>query len=175
MTTSYEQLKITDETQVNKLPCLSIKLIIVLLMTAFISGCFSKEPPIVPATIINAEVLASDVINPDGEGRPSPIVVRIYELKNLGTFNTVEFFPLYNEEAATFGDDLVYREEFSLIPGSKKLYTRTPTADTQYLAVIAAFRNIDQAIWKAVVPIPAERITNLIIQLDRLTVSIRAE
>jgi type VI secretion system protein VasD len=175
MTTSYEQLKITDETQVNKLPSLSITLIIVLLMTAVISGCFSKDPPATPATIINAEVLASDVINPDGEGRPSPIVVRIYELKNLGTFNTVEFFPLYNEEAATFGDDLVYREEFSLIPGSKKLYTRTPTADTQYLAVIAAFRNIDQATWKAVVPIPTERITNLIIQLDRLTVSIRAE
>ena len=150
---------------VNKLPSRSITLIIVLLMTAVISGCFSKDPPAAPAapaTIINAEVLASDVINPDGEGRPSPIVVRLYELKNLGTFNTVEFFPLYNEEAATLGDDLVYREEFSLMPGGKKLYTRTPAADTQYLAVIAAFRNIDQATWKAAVPIPAERITNLI-------------
>ncbi len=160
---------------VNKLPSRSITLIIALLMTAVISGCFSKDPPPAPATIINAEVLASDVINPDGEGRPSPIVVRLYELKNLGTFNTIEFFPLYNEEAATLGDDLVYREEFSLIPGGKKLYTRTPAADTQYLAVIAAFRNIDQATWKAAVPIPAERITNLIIQLDRLSVSIRAE
>lgn len=159
----------------NKLSSRSITLIITLLMTAVISGCFSKDPPPVPATIINAEVLASDVINPDGEGRPSPIVVRLYELKNLGTFNTVEFFPLYNEEADTLGDDLVYREEFSLVPGGKKLYTRTPAADTQYLAVIAAFRNIDQAIWKAAVPIPAERVTNLIIQLDSLSVSIRAE
>lgn len=159
---------------VNKLPSRSITLIIALLMAAVISGCFSKDPP-APATIINAEVLASDAINPDGEGRPSPIVVRLYELKNLGTFNTIEFFPLYNEEAATLGDDLVYSEEFILIPGGKKLFTRTPAADTQYLAVIAAFRDIDQATWKAAVPIPAERVTNLIIQLDSLSVSIRAE
>jgi type VI secretion system protein VasD len=163
---------------VNKLPCRSIILTIALLITVVISGCFGKDPPVVPATlatIINAEVLASNAINPDGEGRPSPIVVRIYELKNLGTFNNIEFFPLFNEEAATLGDDLVYREEFSLIPGGKKLYTRTPAAGTQYLAVIAAFRNIDQATWKAAVPIPAERITNLIIQLEGLSVSIRAE
>ena len=128
-----------------------------------------------PATIINAEVFATDAINPDGEGRPSPIVVRLYELKNLGAFNAAGFFPLYNEEAATLGDDLVYREEFSLMPGGKKLYTRTPAADTQYLAVTAAFRSIDQATWKVAVPIPVERITNLIIQLDKLSVSIRAE
>jgi len=160
---------------VNKPTSRSITLIFALLMTAVISGCFKKDPPPTPATIINAEVLATDDINPDGEGRSSPIVVRMYELKSLGTFNTIEFFPLYNEEAATLGDDLVYREEFSLIPGGKKLYTRTPAEDTQYLAVIAAFRKIDQATWKAAVPIPAERVTNLIIQLDRLSVSIRAE
>jgi type VI secretion system protein VasD len=162
---------------VNKLPSRSITLIIALLITAVISGCswFQDDPPPTPATIINAEVLASDVINPDGEGRPSPIIVRLYELKSLGTFNTVEFFPIYNEEEDTLGDDLVYREEFSLIPGGKKLFTRTPAADTQYLAVIAAFRDIDQATWKAAVPIPVERVTNLVIQLDSLSVSIRAE
>ena len=159
----------------NRLPSRSITLVIALLTTTLISGCFGKDPPPTPATIISAEVLASELINPDGEGRPSPIVVRLYELKSLGTFNTIEFFPLYNEEAATLGDDLVYREEFSLMPGGKKLFNRTPAADTQYLAVIAAFRNIDQAIWKAAVPIPAERVTNLIIQLDSLSVSIRAE
>lgn len=159
----------------NKQISRSITLIFALLMTTVISGCFSKDPPPAPATIINAEVLASDAINPDGEGRPSPIVVRLYELKTLGTFNTAEFFPLFDEEAATLGDDLVYREEFSLIPGGKKLFTRTPAADTQYLAIIAAYRSIDQATWKAAVPIPAERVTNLIIQLDRLSVSIRAQ
>ena len=159
---------------VNKLISRSIIIFFAVAMTAVVSGCFKKDKP-APATIINAQVLASDVINPDVEGRPSPIVVRLYELKSLGTFNTIDFFPLYNQEAATLGGDLVYREEFSLIPGGKKLFTRTPAEDTQYLAVIAAFRDIDQATWKAAVPIPAERITNLIIQLDRLSVSIRAE
>lgn len=159
----------------NTLPFRSITFVIALLMAALVSGCFSDDPPIAPATIINAEVLASDSINPDGEGRPSPIVVRLYELKSLGTFNTIDFFPLYNDETATLGDDLVYSEEFSLVPGGKKLFTRTPAADTQYLAVIAAFRSIDEATWKAAVPIPAERITNLIIQLDGISVSIRAE
>jgi type VI secretion system protein VasD len=159
---------------VNKQLYQPLTFFIFLLMTLLISACFSKDPP-APATIINAQILATETINPDGEGRSSPIVVRLYELKNLGTFNTTDFFPLYNEEAATFGNDLVYRKEFSMMPGGKKLYTRTPTADTQYLAVIAAFRNIDQATWKAAVPIPVERVTNLIIQLDRLSVSIRAE
>jgi type VI secretion system VasD/TssJ family lipoprotein len=44
---------------------------------------------------INLKLTASDQLNPDLNGRPSPIVVRLFELKHPVTFENADFFSLY--------------------------------------------------------------------------------
>ena len=49
---------------------------------------------------IEVTVEASDDLNPDFEGNPSPMVVRFYELKSPTAFNNAGFFALYDSDAA---------------------------------------------------------------------------
>ena len=46
---------------------------------------------------------ASDV-NPDATGRPSPIVVRVYQLRADAAFAAADFFALFDEEQQTLED-----------------------------------------------------------------------
>ena len=159
-----------------------MKVLILAVVILLSGGCGkigSKPPPATtsppPPTLINVEIVASTEVNPDNSGRPSPVVVRLYELKNLSAFNAADFFTLYQNDSAVLGGDLVRREEYVLRPGGQKIYRRKTSEETRYLAIIAAFRDIDQAAWKGSLPIPANRTTNITVHLNRLGLALEAQ
>lgn len=120
---------------------------------------------------VDARFETSSDLNPDDSGRPSPIVVRIYELASPGTFETADFFTLYEQEAATLGNDMLAREEFELKPNEAKTFEAQLQEDTRYIGVIGAYRNIDQARWRATYEIDG-RNNPILIELDEKSVSI---
>jgi type VI secretion system protein VasD len=117
---------------------------------ALLVGC-SSGPPLVQGTI-----KAEPSVNPDRGGRPSPIVVRVYELKAVAAFNNADFFSLYDKEQETIGGDLVGREEFLLQPSESRQYRRQFQPDTKFIGVIGAFRDLEQSRWRQVMPVPAK-------------------
>lgn len=152
----------------------------VIFSSAVLLGCGCskirlKPPPTAPLALINVEITASEYINPTISGRPSPVVVRLYELKNLTTFNAADFFTLYRNDLETLTGDLVKREEYVLHPGGKKIYRHKASEEARYLAVIAAFRDIDQAAWKGSLPIPASRTTNITVQVNKLGLTLEVQ
>jgi type VI secretion system protein VasD len=161
-------------------------LIVSLLLMIVGMGCGKKTvspppvvaPPPVPApipTLINVEVIASLKVNPNNINRPSPIVVRLYELKSLTAFNSADFDSLFNNDKALLGDDLVKQEQFTLRPGGQKIYRNEPSEESHYLGAVAAYRNIDRAAWRTSAPLPAHRTTNFTLLLNPLGISIQAQ
>lgn len=136
-----------------------------------ITACASNPMGLFP-TKIKAQVLASHEINPDINNRPSPLVVRIYELNSAATFNNAEFFQLYDEEAATLGGDLVARQEFEISPGEGRELIFKPQENTRVLGVLAAFRNFDQAIWRATAKLDLNSTNTLIVKIGKQSVAI---
>jgi type VI secretion system protein VasD len=124
------------------------------------------------ATSINSQILASYEINPDANGRPSPVVVRIYELKSISAFNEADFFKLYDEEVATLGGDLLSREEFEFTPGESHKIIHNAHEQARFFAVIAAYRNIDQASWRASTALKLNSKNSLIVRINKLSVTI---
>ena len=141
---------------------------IALLLTA----CVSNKPVQIFHTKIDAEIVAVDDLNPDINGRPSPLVVRIYELKDIDAFEHADFFTLYDEEATTLEGHLIVREEIELTPGEQGEIRRRLNEETKYLGIVAAYRDIDQARWRAVEPIIAKKTNALTIELGRHNVTI---
>ena len=43
--------------------------------------------------------------NPDATGRPSPVVVRVYQLKTDVAFKGAEFFALFDDDMKVLGPD----------------------------------------------------------------------
>ena len=109
-----------------------------------------KNPPPPPKpTHIIFEIEASGDLNPNPEGRPSPLALRIYELKSLSKFTKADFLALYEKDQSVLGGDLVRKEELILQPNEKKTLHIEPSDDTRVIGAFAAFRKYEQARWKA--------------------------
>lgn len=120
-----------------------------------LSACASGEPkPKEPVRLELAVKAASDV-NPDERGRAAPIVIRIYELKNDNAFAAADFFTLENQEKTVLADDVVKRDEFQLRPGEHRKVVRRPAPETTAIGVIAAYRDLPNAVWRSVYTMPA--------------------
>ena len=113
--------------------------------------------------------------NPDGGGRPSPVVLRVYELKSVGAFNTADFFALFEKEGETLGGDLLGREEFQLDPGETRPYQRQLQPDTRFIGVVAAFRDLEHARWRQAAPVPSKRSIRVTLGLEQQAVTVAIE
>lgn len=126
--------------------------------------------------VVRGAIYTAENINPDYSGRPSPLVVRIYQLKTANEFSKTDYFSLFEKEQETIGEDLLQREEIELQPEKSMLYSRKLNPDTRFIGIAAAFRDIEQAKWRTVVVMPQKfhhlyRNHVLKINLSKLSVS----
>ncbi len=145
---------------------LSIAALAAVLLTA---ACGKAPPPVPPALTIAAApdartsapmtITASPEANPDRTGRPSPVVVRIYQLKTDAAFNAASFVDLYENEDQTLGAELISRDEFTLAPKDSRTLDIAIAGDTRFVGAIAAYRDILNAEWRVVIPAPRKGFT----------------
>lgn len=107
-------------------------------------------------------VAAAADVNPAADGRPSPIVLRIYQLKDNAKFGNSDFFTLFDADQQTLGGDLLNRQEVELAPGEKRELDFTVVGEAKYLAVLAAYRDIRNAQWRVVQAAPKKGLKNLV-------------
>ena len=72
------------------------------LLVLLMGGCGSKSPPLSAAppptpTRVVMELAATADLNPNLWNQPSPVQLRIYELKTPGAFDRADFFTLYEQ------------------------------------------------------------------------------
>lgn len=144
-----------------------------------LSGCGSDEPEPPPPpeaqadpTTVELLVVASPLLNPDANGRPSPVVVRLYELSTASSFNSSDFFQIYEQAEDTLGADLVATEELIIEPGDVRTVARSLKPETEALGMVVAYRFIGSAEWRAVVAVEPNEANPLTAELLSLTVSL---
>ena len=106
-----------------------------------------------PKSQVTYLISAAAQINPDASNRPSPVVVRFYELKSSGIFESAEFFALYSEEAKTLGATLIARKEVQIGPSETREIVEDLQPGTRAIGIVAAFRNLSSNKWRAVFPV----------------------
>jgi type VI secretion system protein VasD len=116
-----------------------------------LAGCAKPAAPPKPK-VLTIDVQAAANVNPDARGRPSPVVVRVYELKSAAGFEGADFVSLHEKDQSLLGGDIVVRDEFVLSPGESKTLKRE-AGESKFLAVMAAFRDLERARWRAVSPL----------------------
>ena len=142
------------------------------LAAALLLGACASAPP--PKTEITGVLQASANVNPSVSKRPSPLMVRVYELKSTTVFNSADFVSLYQRDQAELGAEMISREEFTLNPGDSRTLVKTVAAETRHLGVVAAYRDVDHARWRAVVAIAPGRKHRVVINADELAITVAA-
>lgn len=147
------------------------------------AGCGKKppEPVEAPMTIAarpEAKIKAPMTIaatadaNPDASGRPSPVVVRVYQLKSETAFNAADFFALFDDDQKVLGEELISRDEFVLAPAERRTIDVALSVEARFVGAIAAFRDIRNSQWRGlVVPTPRKGLT-VAVERSRVVLSV---
>ncbi len=156
-------------------PALATRLLPALGLVTLLSACSSmsaispfKDDP----TTIDAKLTAAAQINPDTRKRPSPVVVRVYELKARTQFDAADFLSLYERDKDVLGSELAVRDEFVLRPGETKDLARQPQPESKFLAVLVGFRDMEKSRPRAIVAIEPNKVNRWTIKVEALTVGI---
>jgi type VI secretion system protein VasD len=147
-------------------------LAVVGLLTLGLIGCGGADAP--PPTRIEGSLVASEDVNPNVRGEPSPVFVRLYELNAETAFANANFFQLYDSDSAVLGGDLQDRTDYVLRPGETVPLIKVLKPETRFLGLVAAYQDIDQETWRAVVPVPPGQTTAVTVALNRLDVAVQA-
>ncbi len=143
-----------------------------LTLVLVLGGCSRDKLP--DPTPVELTITASPEVNPDRNDRPSPILLRVYELRSAGAFETADFFSLLEQDQAVLGAELVNRWEFQLAPGETTRLDASFQATSSTLGIVAAYRDIEQARWRAVMPLRSGRKNELSVMVGQLEVSIES-
>ena len=148
-------------------------------LLAAAGGAKAPPPPTLPPITIAAPpeartksamtLIANADTNPDRNGRPSPIVVRVYQLKTDAAFNGADFFALYDDDQKVLGAELITRDEYVLNPSDRKTIDVSVSRDARFIGALAAFRDRN-AESRALVPAPRGGL-NVTIERARIVVS----
>ncbi len=91
-------------------------------------------------------IVAYPDINPDGSGQASPLEVRVYQFESINKFERKDFFSLY--QGADKPEGLLEERDLILLPGASEKIETELRPRTRYIGVVAAYRDIDDAIWR---------------------------
>lgn len=135
------------------------------------------EVPMPPPGDARLEVVvtASPLVNPDLNGRPSPVVVRIYQLNAPDPFSQADFFQLYEKDAETLGGTALGRRELILQPAGVQSIAAARNAEATHVGVTAGYRKYDEAQWRAITPLPGDRDARVRVVLESLKVEVTGQ
>jgi len=143
------------------------------LSVLLITGCATTAKlmePDPPKVVVR--ISSSTDLNPDMMGRASPIVVRVYELKSDDIFNNADFFALYEQDASILGGDMTGRDEMEIPPGENASIEKELDIEARYIGVIAAYRDLDNAVWRGSIETPLDKTTYIDVTLNKLSLSV---
>lgn len=129
-----------------------------LTMIPLLHGCSSPR--------ITMEVASQPNVNPDSSGRPSPIIVKMYEMRNDMAFRQGDFQVLFMEPMKVLGAHLVAMDELLFVPGEARVVEYAPMPETRYVGILAGFRQMERARWRAVLPVDPEKKNRIRLELN---------
>ena len=147
-------------------PTVFFKALTALTTLVLLAGC-STLSPYSHVTKLNLKLTASDQLNPDLNGRPSPIVVRLFELKHPVAFENADFFSLYERAKESLAPDMVATEELELRPGEIIELKLSLEEGSRYVGVLAAYRDLPETKWRYTLQVAPMEVTDADLTLNQ--------
>ena len=122
-------------------------------------------------TAAELTVITSKDVNPDQDGRPSPIVIKVFALTDDRQFKREDFLSLYENPPERLGSDLIDTftlQEFS--PEETRTETVKLTPETQFIGLMAEYAQYDKAKALLILPVTPHKKTSYTIRAERLRI-----
>ena len=149
------EVYITMSLSIIRLRCFCLALVAALI---FIGGCSSSKSRVGGVLNLDTDLKINFIvdgnINPDDKKRPSPIFVRLYELKSPAIFNKADFIDLYERDKEILGGDHLNKQTLKpLSPGLGRTDTLVLKNGAAYVGLYAEFSQYRGSAYKITFPV----------------------
>ncbi|MCA0894679.1 type VI secretion system lipoprotein TssJ [Microbulbifer agarilyticus] len=144
-----------------------LKLVLVLLLAITLAACQTTRRTLNFDTSVALNLEIEQDVNPDNDGRASPVVVRVFMLADDRQFSREEFLNLYENAESRLGKDLidtVILKEFA--PGEQRLEELVLSPEVKYIGLLAEFVQYQRAEALMLLPITDHRKNDYAITLE---------
>jgi type VI secretion system protein VasD len=121
-------------------------------------------------TSVEMTISTGNQLNPNSQRRPSPVAVRVFDLKTPAGFDGATYEGLFEKDRETLANDVVARDDFTLNPGESKKIERKIAPETKVLGIAVGFRELDRATWRTTVTLKPNAKNRVSVLLDGVTV-----
>jgi len=116
---------------------------------------------------LGLQISATADVNPDMQGRPSPIILHVMELNSTEQFNRLDYMGLTQPSGAALGAELLGKNQVVLQPGESKTLPLELNPMTTDIGLVAGYRDIDNAAWRKTIPITQGKTKGISISLEQ--------
>lgn len=148
------------------------KKVCVVCLCVFLTACSSTSENNVDFRYL---ISAASDINPDIEGQPSSVIVRVYQLTNKINFENANYNELFESEHNALGTEFITLNEYFIDPNSKKDIDLKISENAKYIGVVVGYRSVDMVTWRTVMAVPEGsfwRGSGLEIKVEKLSVRV---
>lgn len=93
-------------------------------------------------------------VNPDDDRKPSPLFVRMYQLKSTKMFSRANFIDLYEKDKEVLGADMISKQVLRRIkPGESRDENFVLNKETNYIGLYAEFLQYKKSAFKLLIPV----------------------
>jgi type VI secretion system protein VasD len=144
---------------------------LLLLPVALLLSRCGPEPK--PPAVLTLNITGSADQNPDINGKASPVAIRIYQLTATAKFERADVFALTEHEQQSLGTDSAGSQEFVIAPGENRTLSFELKPQVQTIGVVALYRDIDKAQWRADAPAATSGPTKLALSIAKLAITLK--
>lgn len=134
---------------------------------SLVLGCQPTRRVLNFDTGVELQFSTSNMVNPDRDGRASPVIVRVYKLADERQFSREDFLNLYEDADNRLGRDLlgtiVLKE---LAPGELRKERIELEPEVKYVGLLAEFIRYQDAQSIQLVPIVEHRINKVSVSIS---------
>ena len=139
-----------------------------------VAGLLLSAAPADAAKKVKVKVVATaaEDLNPDYQGRPSPVNIIVFQLASADAFSNADFFSLFEPDSPVLGGDMLGRTQMLMKPGEVREWTAEFEKDARFIGVVAAYRDIENAQWRGMIELPKRGLIRRMFKKNKLRVTI---
>ena len=135
-----------------------IKFFVLSVYIVFVTGCSSINSSVGGLfnmdTDLEIKFKVDADVNPDDDKKPSPLFVRMYQLKSTKMFQRANFIDLYEKDKEVLGADLISTQKLRRIkPGESRVENFVLNKEANYIGLYAEFLDYKKSSFKLVIPV----------------------
>ena len=139
-------------------PSLIFKIIVLTISIVTLSACSSINSSVGGFfnmdTDLEIKFKVDSDVNPDDDRKPSPLFIRMYQLKSTKMFNRANFIDLYEKDKEVLGADMISKQVLRRVkPGESRVENFVLNKETHYIGLYAEFLQFKKASYKLIIPV----------------------